>query len=322
MRLLVLCILFVFTGHYRVLAQDDTAGAGIKHYQKPAFSQIAATAKPDSAALAQIKRRKFVEDSISMMYLVPDPKRENQFLKQVLSGNSIDDFTTVRIKQKSNLQTGSVRYSRNSLAIEIIICLLIYTSVLNMLFNKEIKGVIQSFYNKNMFLQFDKESTGINFRAFTGLFVLFSFSLGLFIYQLTVYKNLYPAINGFRLFFTISLGIALIFSFKFLLLKLLGIIFDINRVVGQYITIINLTYFNTSFLLLLMAICFSLISYPLIPYLLIFTIVSVVVIFAWQYIGNSVNVISNFRFHKFYLFIYLCALEISPVLILIKALDI
>ncbi|MES2429170.1 MAG: DUF4271 domain-containing protein, partial [Bacteroidota bacterium] len=30
----------------------------------------------------------------------------------------------------------------------------------------------------------------------------------------------------------------------------------------------------------------------------------------------------NFRFHKFYLFIYLCALEICPILILIKALNI
>jgi len=59
-----------------------------------------------------------------------------------------------------------------------------------------------------------------------------------------------------------------------------------------------------------------------IPYLKFFTALAITVIFAWQYLRNSVNIISSFRFHKFYLFIYLCALEICPVLILIKALDI
>src|SRR6202000_692870 len=105
-------------------------------------------------------------------------------------------------------------------------------------------------------------------------------------------------------------------ALKFLMLKFIGFIFDIHQIVNQYIAILNLTYFNIAFVLLSLTICLSLLTRPLIPYLLIFTLALVVIIFAWQYVRNSVNIISNFRFHKFYLFIYLCALEICPILIL------
>jgi hypothetical protein len=73
---------------------------------------------------------------------------------------------------------------------------------------------------------------------------------------------------------------------------------------------------------LCVTICFSLLAARFIPVLFIFAIGLSGIIFVWQYIRNSLNIISDFRFHKFYLFIYLCALEICPVLILIKAIDI
>jgi hypothetical protein len=281
----------------------------------------------DSITVIKEKHLAIIQDSIAMLYLVPDPNRENKFLTELLKSG----FTTVTIlptaqpKPRAVLKTGNIRNSRQAWVVATIIGLLLYTAALNLLFNKEIKGVLQSFYNKQILSQVDKDSAGINLWAFIGLFLLFSLSLGLVIYQLIVYKNyqkLSLSIDGFHLFIIISIGVCIVLSLKFLLLKLIGIIFDINRLVSQYITIINLTYFNISFLLLIVAICFSLLAQPFIPYLLNTTILFVVAIFAWQYIGNSVSVISNFRFHKFYLFIYLCALEISPILILIKALDI
>ena len=190
------------------------------------------------------------------------------------------------------------------------------------LFKKEIKGVLQSFYNNQIFTKVEKDSAGINTWAFIGLFLLFNFSAGLVLCEVSTYRNIDIPINGFKLFITISFSVCLLFTFKFVVLKFLGLIFDINRLVTQYITIINLTYFNISFLLLFVGICLSLISGVFIPYLLYATVILIAVIFIWQYLGNSVNVLSNYRFHKFYLFIYLCALEISPILILIKALDI
>jgi len=155
---------------------------------------------------------------------------------------------------------------------------------------------------------------------------LFSLTLGLVLYQLTIYYNVNYSIyvnygiNGFQLFIWLSLIVSLLFAFKFIVLKFIGFVFDAGRLVSEYIAILNLTYFNIAFVLLSVAVCFSLLDNSAIPWLLRFTCGSIVVIFAWQYLRSSVNIISNFRFHKFYLFIYLCALEICPVLILIKAL--
>jgi len=113
-----------------------------------------------------------------------------------------------------------------------------------------------------------------------------------------------------------------LFASKFLVLKFLGFVFDINKLVSEYISALSLTYFNITFVFLPVALCFSLIADKFIPFLLAVTLLFVVIIFIWQYLRSSVSIISNFRFHKFYLFIYLCALEICPILILIKALNI
>jgi len=202
----------------------------------------------------------------------------------------------------------------------LIIALLLYTAMLNLSMGNEVKGVFQSFYTKRS-SQPEKDDRQINAWAFIGLFLLFGLTFGLFLYQLAAYNNVYYVISGFRLFIALSIIIIGLFAVKFLILKVLGFLFDINRVVGEYITALYLTYFNITFVFLPVVVCFSLLASALIPYLLALALFLIVIIFVWIYLRSSVNIISNFRFHKFYLFVYLCALEICPILILIKVLD-
>jgi hypothetical protein len=319
MRFIVLCLLFVSICAV-ANAQPDSLGAiGSKaatpHYSKPLT---------DSIDRAIITRGKLVEDSIAMRYLMPDSLRENQFVIKVLKNNfaDINSFLNVKVKSKSVLRNGRTRTSRDPWIIATIIGLLIYTALLNIFLGSDVRSVVQSFYDKHALSQLDKEGGLINSWAFIGLFLLFSLAFGLVLYQLTAYYNVYYSINGFRLFISLSVIIGLLFAIKFLVLKFIGFVFDINKPVSQYIAILNLTYFNIAFVLLSVGVCFGLLANQFIPFLLTFTLALIAVIFAWQFIRNSVNMISNFRFHKFYLFIYLCALEICPILILIKALKI
>ncbi|MDB4922292.1 DUF4271 domain-containing protein [Mucilaginibacter sp.] len=302
-------------------AQPDTVPAKKDSNLTAAPTRIVSVPVPDTAAMAKEKREQFVADSLAMLWLKPDSLRENQFLK-TLNKNpfaDINSFLNIPLKTNIQLRTGEVRIYRNPWLIAIIICLLIYTALLNVFLGKDLKLIIQSFYSKHT--QLDKEGGMINSWAFIGLFVLFSLTFGLVLYQLTIYYKITLPFSGFRRFVFLSVSISLLFALKFFVLKFIGFVFDINRVVSEYIAILNLTYFNVAFVLLFIAICFSLISSRFIPGLLIFTVVLIAIIFAWQYLRNSVNIISNIRFHKFYLFIYLCALEICPVLILIKALN-
>jgi len=280
----------------------------------------------DSVAHATAARERFVSDSLGKIYIIsPDPQRPNAFVDSILKANIYkgDHFLSLSAKSKIIQGYGHSRPSREVWVIGIIILLLLFTAALNIWSAKDMSNVFQSFYNRKNASQAGKEDSPINVWTFIGLFLLFGFTCGLFLYLLTTgYYKVYYTIGGLQLFITLSFVIITLFASKFLVLKFLGFVFDINKLVSEYISALSLTYFNITFVFLPVALCFSLIADKFIPFLLALTLLFVIVIFIWQYLRSSVSIISNFRFHKFYLFIYLCALEICPILILIKALNI
>ncbi|MFI5140292.1 MAG: DUF4271 domain-containing protein [Sphingobacteriales bacterium] len=320
MRFTFFCFLLISCSCLAVYARQDTVAAkGTRHLD------LAGLPSPDSAAMAKASRQKFMEDSIAMIYIVPDSMRENQFISSIYKNNFLGLFShpAPLLKHKTAVISGKVRNSRDPWIIAVVLGLFTFTALLNLFLSKDIKSVLQSFYNKNALSQVDKEGGLINSWAFIGLFLLFCLTSGLVLYQLTVYRsNNSYTLSGFQLFMWFSLIIGLLSAVKFIVLKFIGFVFDVNRMVSEYIAVLNLTYFNFAFVFLSVGLCFSLLASRFIPQLLTLTLVLMAVIFTWQYMRNSLNVISNFRFHKFYLFIYLCALEICPVLILIKAINI
>jgi Domain of unknown function (DUF4271) len=324
MRFVALCLLFVVTCCRAVSAQqvEPLTPVSGQNILPPPQRHISAF---DSALLVAKARKKFITDSVFMQYIkAPDSAMNREFVKRILKERLYTGTTFLDIphKAKGILREGHHRQTRDQWVIVLIIGLLMYTGLLNIILNKDIKNILQSFYSKRIVLQAGKEEGYINFWSFVGLFLLFGFTFGLFLYQLSAYYNAYYSISGVRLFVSLSFIIIALFAVKFVVLKILGFIFDINRLVSEYVSVLYLTYFNMAFVFLPVAVCFSLLDAKFIPYLLAVAMALIVIILAWLYLRSSVNIISNFRFHKFYLFIYLCALEICPVLILIKALNI
>ena len=276
---------------------------------------------PDSEAKAG--RQRFLGDSIAMSYLMPDSTRKSQLWEKVLRTDLyqvLEQPAASSIKVVS-VKSGIPRNSRPAWVVMVLIGLLLYIGLLNIFLRGDVRRVLQSFYDQNALSKTDKEAGLINSWAFMGLFVLFCLTAGLVIFLVTQYYGIDYGVGGFQLFITLAIGTAVLLVLKFLLLKFLGYIFETGAAVSEYLAILNLTYFNVAFVLLCAAICFSLLSSRFIPLLLTMTLVLIGVIFVWQYIRNSLSIISDFRFQKFYLFVYLCALEICPILILIKALN-
>jgi hypothetical protein len=278
----------------------------------------------DSVILATEARRRYVQDSIAMQYIkYPDSTMVSQAAQQFIKDNLYHGFQFLDIpfKSKSNLRNGHLRQPRDQWVVIMIIGLLLYTALLNIFMHKDLWYVVSSFYSKRA-VQITKDDAQINFWAFVGLFLLFGLTFGLFLYQLAAYKSIFYSVSGFRLFASLVVLILIIFALKFLILKFIGFVFDIQKVVTEYVSVLYLTYFNIAFLFLPLTCCIILLAAQFIPILLVSAVVLTVIIFTWLYLRSSINIISSFRFHKFYLFIYLCALEICPVLILIKALNI
>ena len=325
MRLTALVILFITLLAGTTHAQQDSSA---RQNYDPATLQNNQPRLPflDSVAQAIQQRDQFVSDSLATMYVRPaDPLRRNQLVDTLLKNNLYTGHTFLDIPRvsKSLLNEGHTRQTRDQWVIVTIIGLLLYTALLNRGMSKDVESVWQSFYSKRVLSQVGKEDSIINTWTFIGLFLLFGLTFGLFLYQMAQYKNVYYSINGVRLFAWFSFIILLSLAIKFLIVKFLGFVFNINKLVSEYLSVLYLTYFNIGICFFA---CYRVLLACLQPnslrYILWIALVLAVVIFIWQYLRSSVNIISNFRFHKFYLFIYLCALEICPILILIKALNI
>jgi hypothetical protein len=321
MRFIILCF-FCLNLCLQAFARQDTAAI------KPRRDTIRTGGMNviDSVAAVMAARQKFVDDSLSMQFIrYPDSTRVNQMARAIMNDSSLFykgyGFLDIQLANKSVVKEGTDRMKRDPWTIGVIICLLLYAGILNFVMDKDIDIVFRSFYNKRS-VQSGKEESLLNSRAFLALFILFGLISGLFIYQVSVAKNRYYPISGFQLFAFLSVIIVVLFALKLLVLRAIGFIFNVNKIVGEYISILYLTYFNIAFVFLPLTLCFCLLPAQLTPVILIVALILTIVIFVWQYLRSSVNIISNFRFHKFYLFIYLCALEICPVLILIKALNI
>ncbi|MDT3402825.1 hypothetical protein QE417_001897 [Mucilaginibacter terrae] len=328
LRIITLYFVFLAITCFNASAQTDTLEqyAQPDSIPQPRYYQPkpAAAGLLDSVANALIARERFVGDSLSKIYITnPNPLRHNQYYDTVLKKHIYTEYGFLHQlgKTRSLLREGSTRHMRDQWIIVIIVALLVYTAILNRAMSKDIKSVVQSFYNTRILNQISREESLLNSWAFVGLFILFGFTFGLFVYQLTQYYEVFYSISGIQLFVSFALLILVLFAVKLFILRFLGFVFKTGRLVDEYISILYLTYFNITFVFLPLSLCFSLLAAPYIPYVLGGALVLVVVIFVWQYLRSSVIIISNIRFHKFYLFTYLCALEICPILILIKALN-
>jgi hypothetical protein len=322
MRFTVFCFLLTVFWSCRAFAQHDSIPAKDQGVLKPVDPSTVNPFLPDS--LVKANRQKQIQDSIEYAYIIPDSRRSNHTMDSIRTNNLYRMLSgpSAYLKKRTAEERGLLRNSRPSWIIVVVLGLLIFTGLLNVFLSNDIKSVLQSVYNKQAISQSDKEGGLINSWSFVGLFILFSLSLGLLLYLVTQYYNIAYSLNGFTLFIAFSGMISLLMAFKFIILKFIGFIFNIDSLVSEYISVLNLTYFTMAFVLLCIAICFSLLANRFIPLLLNLTLALTTLIFLWQYLRNSMKIISDFRFHKFYLFVYLCALEICPVLIIIKALNI
>ncbi|MCC8410832.1 DUF4271 domain-containing protein [Mucilaginibacter sp. UR6-1] len=278
----------------------------------------------DSVAMAAKVQEQAVSDSLAMLYIkTPDPERRNQFVEQMLDKYLYKGygFWDIKPASKATAGTGIGRAVRARWVIGVVVALLLYTGLLRLTIGRDVDTILRSAFKVQLFSQND-EGTPISFWTFTGLLILLGFTFGLFLYQLSVHYQVYYQLAGMALYFSLSMAVLLLFAFKIILLKFLGWVFAIKEVVERYITILCLTYFTVAILFLPIVVSLTLINPQLTQLVLLMALVIAGVILIWLYLRNSVIIISSFKFPKFYLFIYLCALEICPILILIKALNI
>lgn len=252
------------------------------------------------------------------------------WLDSLSRGYGFEVFSLQKVIAQANNPHEKVSYQHGQLlpkgdvwVLGIIGFLLVLFAILKNAFGKQLSSVVQSFYSNRALANLNKEDNLVTSWSFLLLFIQFGFTIGMFFYLAAQYQDL-PAANqgGFGFFVTISVGVIFLYLLKIICLRFIGFVFDVQRPLHQYISILYLSYFNTSLLFIPIIIAFALSAKKYGSNYIVLGISALVLIFVFQFIRAAINILSQYRFPKLYLFLYFCTLEICPILILIKAVGI
>lgn len=219
----------------------------------------------------------------------------------------------------SSYQQGNLLPKGDIWVLAIVAFLIVLFSVLKNSFSKQLTAIVQSFFSNRALVNLNKEDNLFTSWPFLLLFVQFGFTIGMFFYLVAQYQQLQDVTKGFQFYLTISVLIIALYTLKIILLRLLGYIFNVQKPVNEYISILYLSYFNASLLFIPLVIAFALSPLKYGTFYIAIATILLAIIFVFQFIRAGINILSHYRFSKVYLFLYFCTLEICPILILIKA---
>lgn len=316
------CVCFIFC--FAFLGSASTQKDSVKTKNRVRNFKTYPLTPRDSAAL---ERKKEIADSLTWYYLNPDPKRANPYLEKLLKDNLNTDRQLLSPPQNIQIKKnnyGSGQYLTKTVIwfLPAILAILLIFGVIRIVFQKKVDTIFKAFFDNRMLAQMNKEDNVFVSWQFLFLFIIFSFTTGLFVCLLIFRIKSSAYVTQFSVFLGISSLAFLIFGLKIILLRLIGFFFNVQKLVKDYLNIIYLTYFNSLFVLLPATFCLSLISFKKDSLFIWICIILFCAIIAFQFIRITINILLNYRLSKFYLILYLCALEICPILIFSRVINI
>lgn len=272
-------------------------------------------------------------DSLSAAFkyskIILYPLKENRILTGKLDSvtksgkqNYLFNYTDLPLTELMPVAPGGeTKAARPFWILVVVFVLFLLLGVLRIIFPVEIKIIVEAYYKERLLLQVSKEDNLATSWPYIFLYILFSFSLGLFV--IIVVSSGFGQGNylTFENFLKNSGFVALLFILKILFIRFVSVIFLLEKIIREYIAILYLVYFNSMFFLMpfLLAVVFVPVSY--FKTISIVYAIFVVLLFGYRFIRTAIHLFGQFKFSIFYLILYLCSLEVAPVLILVRALN-
>lgn len=278
----------------------------------------------DSAYLAERAR---LQDSVynSMLVLKKMQSNSSPLLDSIIHANKRPGLNIHNFQKYFKFNTDALMKKQGAYlpkgeawGLGLIGGLLVLFSLLRLSVSRQLYTIVQAFFNNRVLGNLNKEENLFTSWPFIMLFVVFGFIIGMFYYLVSQY---YQLAGGFQYYLSISAGIILLYFGKIVLLKFIGFLLNIGKVINEYVTILFLCYFIAGLMFLPLVVAFVLSPLKYGVYYIITSYIILILIGLIQFIRAGVNILSANRFPLLYLFLYFCALEICPILILIKAID-
>jgi len=293
---------------------------------------IDSTLAIDSAAIKDSLARLAVFDSLdnslknSQIILFPDKginylKVELDSIKNKGNQDLFFGIDTIHVnKNQLIIKDGIEKNYRPAWVLLIVFLLFLILGVLRIVFPVELKIIVDAYYKERLLLQVSKEDNLATSWPYIFLYAVFSLSLGLFV---VVIMSSFGDKNylTFENFLKNSGFVALLFIAKILIIRFVSFVFQLEKIVREYIAILYLVYFNSMFFLMpfLLAVVFIPANY--FKFISIIYVCLIIILFSYRFLRTAFHLFGHFKFSIFYLILYLCSLELAPILILVRSLN-
>jgi|GEM_PF-158607 len=302
------------------LAAVSIVNMGLQNDSASQSLEATAAAAPDSMQVL----------SSRPLYLSPDPNGALMIPQEikdqviVTNGNFLKWMKfadTLKTKPIDSIKSGDHKNTRPTWIIATILVLMFAIAMVRRFFPLDFYVIVEAYFKDRLLQQVSKEDNMATSWPYIFLYIIFSFTLGLFLLMLDAYANQSQSLLTLNNFFKVSLIVGVLFIVKILLIRFVSFIFELNKLVREYIAVLYLVYFNSMLILLPAVLILSLLPTAYFTIVISLSIILIFILFIYRFLRTAFHLFGNLRFSIFYLILYLCCLEIAPILILVRTLS-
>ena len=183
---------------------------------------------------------------------------------------------------------------------------------------KRLNLLIKGFYSSRSGSQLSREDFSASNRMGVLLSLIFIFTISLFAGQVITYYGIVPGVGKPLMYAIISGSLVLMYLLKVTGIRLSGFIFKTGKEASDYVATLFLFVNILGLFMLPVVTCLAFVS-QVPANVFIYTGYAVIIGFLCIRLVRGVMIgFNSSRVSKFYLFLYLCTLEIVPFIILVK----
>ena len=221
--------------------------------------------------------------------------------------------------QPGDVKTSMTEHIQPDWIMGILLLCFILLAWTQVFYHKRIRQVFRAPFSKRFINQLTRDGNLFKERISVtlGIIYLLTFSLLLFEFNEQILKIDFGIIHGVALFGMITLANLVILTVKVTLVQLIGGVFRTRETTYNYL--LNLLIFALLTGPLMLGIL-VLILYLKLPVLLYICLIVFILVFIFRFVRGFFIGIALTKFSYLFLFVYLCSLEILPLLVIIKIL--
>ncbi|OQP66821.1 hypothetical protein A3860_00165 [Niastella vici] len=247
---------------------------------------------------------------------MPEAKPTIQGFQKALSNHPYFNFYGQGVKITEQLK----KQSNDESMFYFLCALLFYFGFIRIVFMKYLDNLKTLFLRVTMRQQQIRDQVLQSPLPSLMLNILFIISTGLFLSFVADYYNIVPGMNRWLLLFYCCLLLTAIYIGKFIMLKMLGWMFNIRTATDTYIFIVFLVNKMMGIYLLPALLFMAFAKGTFLTVLITLTYCFIAILFIYRFIIAYRPVRNEIKLSRFHFFIYLCAFEIAPLLLIYKVL--